>query len=371
MNFPAIPKILLFNKAKGKPAGGEFLALEVDSEVAKAARFKYSPDGGIELLAIGKHQITDPSACHSGVIFNRALVTEALNFAIKRAISDYASAPKDVIFGIFGSQTKCFSTVARSIRESPEEKVTEKEIMETVDRIEEAAFSRALGVASFELGDPNIEVELTNSAIVSVTADENLVLDDSNFTGEKIEMTLFTAFSPRKHINMIQDICKELGLNLLMSCSETYSLTQSLSPSHNQEFNSILIDIRRDLTNVCVIFGSGPKESLSFGIGAKDISASEDNINHWLVSLDFILTQFEGIKTFPSEVIISGEGAKVVGLPARINAYPFTKNLPFKEMPSAKLLSYDNIHKIKVPPDLALLEDISAISLGVVYPEIR
>lgn len=370
MKLPLLPNFPFLEKFKKFPAPEEFLVLEVDSATAKSLRFSLDREGGIELLGVGKHPIEDRGAVKLGKIIDEAMVTEALGYAVKRSLSTAITPIKKAIFGVYGLSSCSFSTAARTYRSEPEKLVARKEILDLVEKMQEAAYLRAGGSSAYDSGDSSIEMDLTNSAIVSVAANETLVSEEGGFSTEKFEVSLFTAFSPVKCMEMAERICRKLDLDLLSTSAEIYSMTQVLSSENSQEFNNIILGVRRDLTEVAIIFGGGVKQSLCFGIGADDLAEDGENLNLWLSALSFTLGEFEGVKTFPNEFLIYGDGAKVTELIDGLNSPTWSGKLRFSGSIVSRIIDFESLAKLRVPADLALVEDFPAISLGIVGKDI-
>ena len=68
---------------------------------------------------------------------------------------------------------------------------------------------------ALETNNPDIEVRLINSAIVSLSIDGYKISNPIGFKGSDIAIQFYTAFAPLVHISAIEKVCAELNLELL------------------------------------------------------------------------------------------------------------------------------------------------------------
>ena len=84
-----------------------------------------------------------------------------------------------------------------------------------IKRVQDRAGEQARQAIADETNNPNVEVRLINSAIVSISIDGYKISNPIGFKGTDVVIQFYTAFAPLVHISAIEKVCAELSLDLL------------------------------------------------------------------------------------------------------------------------------------------------------------
>jgi Tfp pilus assembly PilM family ATPase len=191
--------------------------------------------------------------------------------------------------------------------------------------------------------------------------------------GRALESSIAIAYSPETHLQQLSKNLKELDLNLWAVTSLMFVLAKRLANNSPKDFNAIIIDIGGKVTDIAVVFGGGVWGTRPLPIGGETFTnaliknlvsdyqkAEEDKIayaqrqmreektlkikkalepavNLWLSGVETALQNFEGIKTFPRRIILTGGGARLEQLKEHLSDYPLMKTLPFASPPAIEV----------------------------------
>ncbi len=401
--FPKLPTVNLFPKKKPN----EFLTLDIGTDFVKCFAFKYNQESqNFSVVGLGKQRLAN-FATRAGVVVDFNGVKEAASLAILDAKNQAQTKTNNVIIGLSGEVTKGLVTTVRLTRPHHESPISDKELAALIARIQETAYLEASKEIIDMTGNPDLEIELTNSSISWVKLDDHFVKDPVNMPAKKMEVALFTAFSPTFHLELLQKLCKELKLNIITVTSEMYALSKCLSVTEGYE-NVILIDIGGETTDVGVIFGGGLVATRTLSLGGRHItraisecfslsiedaeekklmytlgtlsveeSASirdciKDSLDLWLSGLEVLFLDFNGIKTFPSKIVITGGGSSLRGLDGFLAYDSWLKNIQFKETPIFEKASLNSLIRVSDLTGKATTgDDIMPASLSEVYLEME
>ena len=248
----------MFNLKKvfksGPSSPRHFLGIDLGSSFVKAITFESVPDG-MRVLGIGRrsHKL---GAMRAGLIEDLGAVEEAVDLAIKEAGLTCQIFPKEAIFGLSGNGVFGSTTTVRVNRKDAASKFSEKELLAIAKKVEDNAFMEASRRMAEQLGNPELEIDLVNSAICSTKIDGNFVEDPVGMTGKQIEVGIFTAYSPLAHLTAISDLAKDLGLGILTISSGLYALIKAMTLS-DPNVNAVILDVGGQMTDIAVVFGGG------------------------------------------------------------------------------------------------------------------
>lgn len=376
LSFPAIFK-------RKKPAV-QFMTLDIGSDFVKCLVFEQTLESeSTKLKIIGKgKQALGPLYTRGGGIVDYEGVRHAASIAVSAALSESGSKTKDVIIGLSGEMTKGLVTTVRLTRSNPEVQVTDEELASLITKIEDSAFMEASKEIAEMTGNPDLDISLTNSSISAVKVNDNYVKDPVGLACERMEVGLFTAFSPTFHLDLIQKIAASLKLNILTVTSEMFTLSKYLC-SGSDNSNMILIDIGGESTDVGVLFGGSLVATRTLSIGGRHVTraiselfeipmeeAEEKKIRYslgglsqeeaaevgnsirevidiWISGIGVLFSDFEGVKTFPSQILLVGGGSSLKDLVEAMHKEPWTRNIPFKEPPTFARVSLQSLPGIE------------------------
>jgi len=383
-----------------------FLVLDIGSDFVKVIIFELTSEGRAAALGIGKYPLK-LSDTRSGVIADIPSVTEAVDLAINEARLTCDVEVKDTIACVSGLLTKGSSTTVRLSRSDSEKQITEKELNQISAKIEDAAYLEVTKEMARISGNPDLEIELTNSAITNVKIDGYYITNPVGFRGKQMEVTLFTAFSPGSHLSVIQSICKDLGLKLMTISSSMYALTNALSFLEPTEFNALIFDLGGETTDIALVFGGGIVSTRTINIGGRHFTrkiaeklgvsfneAEQRKLSYvnneleggegeeadryvkevtdlWESSIEVALSDFEGIKSFPSKIYLTGGGSALPKIKKILQERRWGKNLPFKSVPTCDMVSLFDLSKIEDRtgkldvPDLIMPASVGMVGLEI------
>jgi len=381
---------------KKKSSNKSFLAIDLGSSLIKISKFSFLPDKRLLLEDIST-VTTPPGAVAFGVISSSGSIFEALK--------DTVSPGENVVFGLSGESIFGFATTVKVKRSAFEEKISRGELNDVIKRIQELAFIEAGQIQLSKVGQGEKDVEMVNSAVISSKVDGVLVEDIVGKTGKYIEIGLFTSFSEKGVLASLSELCKRLKVNFVAASSQMYSLSKLLCSGHKGAFNAILIDFGGDKTDVGICYGGGivSTKTLDFGgiqltkeiasnlgvglseaekkkisyeegtLGAEQVKEITSKVlNYWLVGIETVFENFEGVKVFPPKIFIFGGGGLTYDLMHVLKERNWYENFPFKSVPEVEIVNIEESLGIMEDPNKLLkdLRNIVPASLGFIGLEI-
>jgi len=328
-----------FKKTPAKPEN--FIALDFGTTSTKA--FIFSLNEQVQLLGKGQG---------------------APEEAIEQAAAEAGVKPTQAVVGIGGENCWCLTTTIRFNRPDPEKEVEAQEIKKLNEQIFKTALLQATPQMSEFLGDPELTLQLIDSEVLFYRVDGQLVDDPLGKPGKVIENSIFTAYSPNSYLTNLSETLKELGLNLWAVSSSMSVFVKTLASDDPLNFNAIILDIGGKVTDVAVVFGGGiwgtraltlGGETFTQAIGSeeKKIAYAEYRLRDeevpkvaerikvaldlWLSGIEAALLDFEGVKTFPSRLVLLGGGANLPDLKEGLSTYPLRRTLPFTSSPTIEV----------------------------------
>lgn len=324
-----------FKKTPAKPES--FIALDFGTTSTKA--FIFSLEKEVQLLGQGQGTPEE---------------------AVEQAVGQANVRPTQAVVGIDGENAWCLTTTVRFNRPEPEKGIEPKEIEKLNEQILRTALLQATSQMSEFLGDPELGLQLIDSEVLYHKIDGQLVDNPLGKPGKVLESSIFTAYSPSNYLGQLSKILQKLNLNLWAVSSLMFILVKTLANNDPLNFNAIILDIGGKVTDVAVVFGGGIWGTRPLLLGGETftiaISSEEKKIayaNHqlrdeevlevkerlepalglWLGGVEATLLDFEGIKTFPSRIILTGGGANLLELKEGLLNYPLMRQLPFASPP--------------------------------------
>lgn len=387
--------INLLSLIKKKSAPPIFFAVDLGSSLIKVSKFSFLPDNRILLEDIST-VATPLSAISLGIVRDSSAIVETL--------SKILPSGANVIFGLSGESVFGFATTVKVKRQNPDEKIGKGELTEVIKKIQELAFIEAGQIQSSRVGRGEKELDMVNSGVIITKVDGVLIEDALSQVGKYLEIGVFTSFAERDVLASILDLCKKLKVNFIAASSQMYSLSKFLKFDKNS-LNAILVDFGGDKTDVGICYGGAvvATKTLDFGgvqltkeiskileveineaekkkisyeegtIGAEQVKEITSKVlNYWLLGIETVLENFDGIKVFPPKVIIFGGGGLTYDLVKILRERKWYENFPFKSVPEIEIASLDNFQNEIEDPNgyLKDLKNAVSVSLGMVGLEI-
>src|SRR2546430_14097837 len=148
-------------------------------------------------------------------------IIDSCDRAMSQAEDMCDTIPGQVVIGIAGELVKGFSTSVTVPRADPNLKINEVELVQTLQLVQKRALREASHSMSLELGVPDVNVKLINSAITSVRIDGFAVNNPIDFQGKQMVITVFNTFAPLTHVVFFQaeDGIRDLTVTGVQTCA--------------------------------------------------------------------------------------------------------------------------------------------------------
>ena len=324
---------------------------------------------------IGCGQIAWPEGSFDhGLIKNSPLVVQTL----KKLLSELGvPSPNQVIYSLSGVLVHDFTTMAKITRTTSQDPVSESELSDICDRLEDAAGIEAAGQAAWWFGDPGAYLELIGSNISICKLDGYYASSPLGYRGSVLELGLATSFSTSQYLRGLQDISKKLGLKLLTVTSSFNALLKNLKDKDKPQFNALLVDVGGQVTNLGVVIGGGIVACASFPLGdwhftlalsqalsidwekalqirynsLDDYSVDPSVVSqtltrvcrYWACNLDVALESFSGVKKLPHQIIMLGGGKESPEIKAVFSDSRWLKKFPFGQEVEFLNFTFDDL----------------------------
>jgi len=309
--------------------------------------------------------------------------------------------PGQAVIGIAGEQVKGFSTSVTVPRADPNLKINEVELLQTLQLVQKRALREARHAMSLELGVPDVNVKLINSAITSVRIDGYTVVDPLGFQGRTMVVTVFNTFAPLTHVGALQTIATELDLELLATVAEPYAMARCAATDEVYDFGGIFIDIGGGTTDIALIRNGGIEGTRMFPIGGRvftkklatrfGISFTEaeavklrhskgelppeqvDKVHAVLARDAEVLVEGVAITLqemakgdrLPTAIYLAGGGSALPEVKEQLRSFPWADKLPFGRTPGVNVLRPVDIRGIYDSTGLLLdQQDITPMGLA-------
>ncbi|MBR3220569.1 pilus assembly protein PilM [Candidatus Saccharibacteria bacterium] len=369
-------------------ADDTILALDIGTEYVKAVIARQNKkDDTLHIIGVGKaHQ--KMGNMNTGAIADIPAVVATCEQALATAEQQAGITSKLAVVGIAGELVKGNTSTIRYRRKNSSRPITEQEMTLIIKRVQTRAGEKAKQEVAVETNNPDVEVSLINSAIVSLQIDGYKVSNPIGFKGSDISIQFYTAFAPLVHISAIEKVCAELSLDLLAVAVEPFAVCRAcLGDDLDSNFSAIVMDIGGGTTDVAVVDDGGVEGTKMFGIGGRSFThqiasklgvdfdtaekyklkptdkeldeatrtkiteAISANLAVWLSGVQIALEDFDHVDTLPNKILLCGGGAGLVQLQEDLATADWYKNLPFARRPVVHLLDDPDIPGIKNSTD--------------------
>ena len=377
------------------------LGLDIGTEFVKAVLARPTKHGDIEILGVGKTRQKDGNMW-GGAIADIPAVVVTCEKAIQKAEEASGERAELTVVGIAGELIKGNTTTVRYTRKDPKKPITETEMQNIIERVQQKSGEVAKKTVALETGNKNTEVRLINSAIVSLTIDGYKISNPIGFNGSDVVIQFYTAFAPMIHVSAIEKVCAELNLDLLTVAVEPFAVCRAcLGDDLDSSFSGVVMDIGGGTTDIAVIDDGGVEGTKMFSIGgrsfthqieealgvdyetaekykldydtgklddavkAKVETALSRNLSVWFTGVEVALEDFESLGSFPRNIILCGGGAGLSLLQEQLATSDWYDGLPFSRRPVINLLDINGLPNL-ILGDVAKELDYSfATALGL------
>ncbi len=386
------------------PGGGEqrhlFTALDIGTAFAKAIIIEVQEDRA-EVLGVGRHQ-QNYTHMSDGIVTDIPGVLASCNEALVQAeqLAGGAVAPSAVI-GIAGELVKGSSTTLSKKRSNPTKPIAIEELESMIGEAQNRLLKVARERIAAETGYANIEVRLTNAAVIAVRIDGQLVSNPIGFRGRNFSLTLFSAYAPLMQLGALETVAQGLDLMLEVIVAEPYALARCLSTNASSDSGAIFIDIGGGTTDIALVRQGGIEETRMMALGGrtltrriatgKGISLKEaekiklgyskgtikdtnrDEIRAilapecqtWMDSVELLIGELAKNELLPPAIYTVGGGSALPDLREKLETFPWTERLPFARQPLIETVQPEMVANIDDPKGLLIdAQDITPMALA-------
>ncbi len=386
--------------AEGDEQRQLYTALDVGTAYAKAMIVEVKDDIGV-VLGVGRHQ-QSYSHMSDGIVTDIPGVIANCNEALLRAeeASGGLIAPNTVI-GIAGELVKGSSITITKQRAHPSKPVTPEELESVISSAQQKLLKGAKERIAIETGYPNIEVRLTNAAVISVSIDGQSISNPIGFRGRHFTLTLFSAFAPLMQLGALETVAQGLDLTLVTVVAEPYALARCLSRNASADSGAIFIDIGGGTTDIALVRQGGIEETRMFALGGRTFTrrlaahkglslkeaeklkigysqgavkgAEKDEISHilssevqtWMDSVELLVEELAKGELLPPALYMVGGGSGLPDLYEKLAAFPWTERLAFSHQPIIQTIQPGMVTSIADPNHLLKnAQDITPMALA-------
>jgi cell division protein FtsA len=377
-----------------------YTALDIGTEFAKAIIIEVREDEAI-VLGVGRHH---QSYTHmsDGIVTDIASVIANCNEALIEAEQAAGGiiAPAAVI-GIAGELVKGSSITINKQRQQPTKPITPEELESLISAAQKKQLANAKERIAQEMGIQNIEVRLTNAAVISVRIDGQVVTNPIGFKGRHFTLTLFSAFAPLMQLGALETVAQGLDLTLVSIVAEPYALARCLSTNASSDSGAIFIDIGGGTTDIALVRQGGIEETRMFALGGRTFTrrvatgkgisikdaeklklyysdgkikgSDRDEVRDilapecqtWMDSVELLIEELAKGELLPPAIYMVGGGSALPDLRQKLEGFPWTERLPFARQPIIELVQPDMVASIYDPEHLLKsVQDITPMALA-------
>jgi cell division protein FtsA len=377
-----------------------YTALDIGTAYAKAMIVEVQDDIGV-VLGVGRHQ-QSYSHMSDGIVTDIPGVIANCNEALLRAeeAAGGVIAPNTVI-GIAGELVKGSSITITKQRSHPTKPITPEELESIISGAQQKLLKSAKERISIETGYSNIEVRLTNAAVIAVSIDGQAVSNPIGFRGRNFTLTLFSAFAPLMQLGALETVAQGLDLTLVTIVAEPYALARCLSRNASADSGAIFIDIGGGTTDIALVRQGGIEETRMFALGGrtftrrlaahKGLSLKEaeklkvnyglgavkgaereaiqqifaSEVQTWMDSVELLVEELAKGELLPPAVYLVGGGSGLPDLSEKLESFPWTERLPFSHPPIIQTIQPGMVTSIADPNHLLKnAQDITPMALA-------
>lgn len=348
------------------------LATPIDPEKPdKTIKFKKTLSSGkLKILGVSK-VMHSPGDMQEGRIADISGVIATCEKAIHEVETTTGETAKSVVVGVSGEQIKSRTSTIRYRRDSPNKPISESELQELLSKIENRNLEKLKKELSLETDNPEADLSLINSSVVSITIDGYRINNPIGFKGAEVLIDYYTAFAPTVAVSAIEKVCSELELELLTVVVEPFAICRAcLGDEVDVDFSAVIVDIGSSTTGVSVVDNGDICGTQMFNIGGNsftrqisesltltprraellklnlsdDSKLSDDvigkatgainrSLSVWLAGVSVALEEFKNVEPLPKDVFLCGGSSNLFPLEENLAISDWYESLPFSGRP--------------------------------------
>ena len=347
------------------------VSLDIGTEYTKALIAKVADDE-LQVIGVGRAR-QEVGNMFGGAIADITGVVKNCEAALVQAEEQAGVQAKKVIIGIAGEFVKGLTSTIRYKRSQPDRELDAAEMELIIGKVQERAAVKAQKQIAFETGNPDVEVKLVNSAIVSIHIDGYKVSNPIGFQGKDVAIQIYTAFAPMVHIGALERTANELDLELVAVAAEPFAVARAvLGNDANSTFTAVLCDVGGGSTDIAVINNGGVEGTRMFGVAGRSFTktiandlgvgyeaaeklklnmddskikpvvkktideAVDKTLDVWISGVQLALGEFDAIDHLPNRILLCGGGSSLEALVDSLQQSNWYKELPFTRKPSVQ-----------------------------------
>src|SRR5437588_2165395 len=384
---------------RGSDYENYYTALDIGTEYIKALIVKREGRNGVVLGVSRQRQ--EFADMEGGVPANIQGIIDSCDRAMSQAEDMCDTIPGQAVIGIAGEQVKGFSTSVTVPRADPALKINEVELAQTLQLVQKRALREAQHQMSLELGVPDVNVKLLNSAITSVRIDGFVVNNPIDFQGKQTVITVFNTFAPLTHVGALQTIASELDLELVATVAEPYAMARCAATDEVYDFGGIFVDVGGGTTDIALIRNGGIEGTRMFPIGGRVFTkklaarfgisfadAEAVKLRHsrgelppehsqkvravlardsevLVEGIALTLQEMSKGERLPTAIYLAGGGSALPEVHEQLKGFPWSDKMPFARTPTLHVLRPVDIRGIYDSTGLLLdQQDITPMGLA-------
>lgn len=377
-----------------------FTALDIGTAYAKALIIEVHDDVGV-VVGAGRAQ---QSYTHmsDGIVTDIPGVIANCNEALTRAEKSAGGviAPS-VVIGIAGELVKGSSITVTKQRQQPTKPIAAEELDSLIANAQQKLLKSAKERIAAETGYQNIEVRLTNAAVISARIDGQAVSNPIGFRGRHFTLTLFSAFAPLMQLGALETVAQGLDLTLVAIVTEPYALARCLSTNASEDTGAVFVDIGGGTTDIALVRQGGIEETRMFAMGGRTFTrrlsagkgiplkeAEKLKMNYslgaikgnereeiqtifasesqtWMDSVELLIEELAKGELLPPAIYLVGGGSGLPDLRHKLETFQWTERLPFSRQPIIETIQPGMVTSIVDPNHfLKSAQDITPMALA-------
>lgn len=259
---------------KDRIKGDYVLILDIGTEFVKSLIFKVDKTANIGAVVGYGYEQQAPGNMVAGAVANISGVIDVCERAIRKAKLSTGLKSSFVIsqaiLGIAGEFVRGAVTTSVYERENTKARIDIAEFKNIIQKIQWRALQKIRQEVAEEMGISEIEIKLINAAIVNVKIDGYKITNPLNFQGKQLSLSIFNAYAPLVHLGALQEITKNLGLEILFVAAEPYAIAKAIKDKESEaDLDAIFIDIGGGTTDIAVVRQGGIDGIKSLALGGK------------------------------------------------------------------------------------------------------
>lgn len=395
----------MFNLFRRQPTWPTAISLDIGTEFVKALVFEVVESQGRVLgQARERQRLSD---MQGGAVTDIGGVIATAAKALQKAGEQAGIYPEQAIVGIAGELVKGSTTNTTYTRKNPSAPISQAELREIISQAQKDTLEKSRKELSWETGYSEIDVQLVNSAVVSVKIDAYRVSNPIGFQGRQVEVGIYTSFAPIVHLGALQTIVDSLGLELLSVATEPYAVARCFGSDDSGDISSIFIDIGGGTTDIGVVRSGGLEGTKMFALGGRVITKRiasqlkvpfqeaekiklayadgnledkdatrvkkfiENEIAVWLSGVELALEEFTQSDRFvdnkllPSRIYLCGGGSLLPDIKDALEHKRWSNVLPFAKHPEVQYIKPGQVANIvDLTESLDSTQDVTPMALA-------